>query len=764
LSRRDQLDQLLAWLRWAKARHIILRSRIFDAGWYASAYQEVQRHGGDLAIHYLSRGATLGMKPHLLFAPDWYSLARGVPVSSALLDYINAGAKLGIDPSPYFDTEYYTKILGRPLRDGLSPLGDFIAYGLAERLVPTPLFDRDWYLKNYPDVRESGIDPFLHYVASGDRDGRSPGPWFDASWYRMKNREVRDGSWPPLVHYLARGAAQGFDPSGAFSTRWYISQWTNGTLEGSAALRRYAGYGARSWHSTHPVLPPPGSQVALWHDLPWLHFPTGLPEASRRVLVIMADATEWGLTTCKRIVGELRHERDLDVFLLSWAPAFLSCAQACDAGEVVVLQVPDGVPRPTITSRVLRALKFRDPKALVIRIGLDPDASAIANELDLGMIELAPDVSPHLNFPSIVEHTRPTTRRATVSAIVPNYNHARYLDDRISSILNQVVLPCEIIALDDASTDASIDILEHWKKISTIPFRVVRNDQNSGSTFCQWARGLSLAAGELVWFAESDDVSSPHFLERLVPYFSDDRLALAYSESQAMGEAREWLADSYRFYTDSISERKWLSGYVEEGRVEIDQALGIKNTIPNASAVIFRRSLLALHAQAFASFRFCGDWCAYIRCLEDGRAAYHPESLNVHRQRPNSVTMRGEAGVSMLREALLIKSDLWRTSVLSRQSCLLSLIQILIEAGIRAGPDLDGYAFGAEIVAAWRSTVAGDLQAFFKSEIETNPTYESFTNRLISDATALSPDRVKNLRVHFDRLLGECLVCAPLAT
>jgi glycosyltransferase involved in cell wall biosynthesis len=759
LSRHDQLDRLLARLKWAWARHLILRSRIFDAGWYASTYPDARPHEQDLAVHYLSRGAALGIKPHPLFAPDWYSLMRGVPVSNALLDYIKTGAKLGINPSPYFDTEYYIKIVGRPLRDGLSPLGDFISYGLAEHLVPTPLFDRDWYLKSYPDVRASGIDPFLHYVASGDRDGRSPGPWFDASWYRMKNPIVRNSGWPPLAHYLAQGMAQGLDPCGAFSTRWYLSQLTDGTLKDSAALRRYVEQGAKSWHSTHPSLPPPGSRLALWHDLPWLQSSTDLPEESRRVLVIVSDVTAWGVTTYKRIISELRREPDLDIFLLSWTPA-------CEAKDVAVLRVPDSVSRPMVTSRVLRALKFRDPKALVIRIGHGPDASAIAEELSLTTLELTPDASPQLDLgvPGIIRRARPTAPRATVSAIVPNYNHARYLDDRMSSIFNQVVLPCEIIALDDASTDESLEVLARWKKISTIPFRVVRNDQNSGSTFRQWARGLSLAAGELVWFAESDDDSSPHFLERLVPYFSDDRLALAYSESQVMGDAREWLADSYRFYTDSISEQKWLSGYVEDGRAEIDQALGIKNTIPNASAVLFRRSLLALHAEAFASFQFCGDWCAYIRCLEDGRVAYHPESLNVHRQRPDSVTMRGEAGVSMLREALRIKSDLWRTSVLSRHSCLLSLIQILIEAGIRAGPDLDGYAFDAEIVAAWRSTVASDLQAFFKSEIEANPTYESFANRLISDAAALSPDRAKNLRVHFDRLLGECLVCAPLAT
>jgi hypothetical protein len=224
-----------------------------------------------------------------------------------------------------------------------------------------------------------------------------------------------------------------------------------------------------------------------------------------------------------------------------------------------------------------------------------------------------------------------------------------------------------------------------------------------------------------------------------------------------IGDAREWLADSYRFYTNSISELKWHSGYVEEGRAEIDQGLGIKNTIPNASAVLFRRSLLALHAEAVASFRFCGDWCAYIRCLGDGRIAYHPESLNVHRQRPDSVTVRGEASMAMLREALRIKSDLWRTPGLSQQSRLLGLIQILVEAGIRANSDLEGNAFAKEIVAAWKNTFHGNFEAFFKSELEINPTYRLFASRLISDATTSSPDRAKNVSAYLNGFLAHCL-------
>ena len=50
-----------------------------------------------------------------------------------------------------------------------------------------------------------------------------------------------------------------------------------------------------------------------------------------------------------------------------------------------------------------------------------------------------------------------------------------------------------------------------------MPFHVVVNETNSGSTFRQWLKGIALATGDLIWIAESDDACRPEFLERLVP-------------------------------------------------------------------------------------------------------------------------------------------------------------------------------------------------------------------------------------------------------
>ena len=102
-----------------------------------------------------------------------------------------------------------------------------------------------------------------------------------------------------------------------------------------------------------------------------------------------------------------------------------------------------------------------------------------------------------------------------VSIIIPNYNHADYLEERIRSILNQTYTNYEIIILDDRSTDNSIEIINKFRDNSHIS-NIIINEENSGSPFKQWFKGISLAKGDLIWIAECDDSCELCMLERLV--------------------------------------------------------------------------------------------------------------------------------------------------------------------------------------------------------------------------------------------------------
>lgn len=103
-----------------------------------------------------------------------------------------------------------------------------------------------------------------------------------------------------------------------------------------------------------------------------------------------------------------------------------------------------------------------------------------------------------------------------VSVIVPNYNHSRFLGRRLESVYNQTFSDFEVILLDDCSTDNSVEILSQYAKHPKTSHFVLSNE-NSGSPFKQWAKGISLAKGEFIWIAESDDISRLDFLEKLLP-------------------------------------------------------------------------------------------------------------------------------------------------------------------------------------------------------------------------------------------------------
>src|SRR5690606_14670397 len=91
-----------------------------------------------------------------------------------------------------------------------------------------------------------------------------------------------------------------------------------------------------------------------------------------------------------------------------------------------------------------------------------------------------------------------------VSIILPNYNHASYLPDRLNSIFNQSYQNFEVIILDDCSRDVSLEILNIYKGHPKVS-HFIANEVNSGSPFKQWQKGLKLAKGDFVWIAESDD-------------------------------------------------------------------------------------------------------------------------------------------------------------------------------------------------------------------------------------------------------------------
>ena len=240
-----------------------------------------------------------------------------------------------------------------------------------------------------------------------------------------------------------------------------------------------------------------------------------------------------------------------------------------------------------------------------------------------------------------------------VSIIIPNYNHACFLERRIQSVLDQTYQDFEIILLDDASPDNSVEILSRFAQNPRV-YKTIFNEVNSGSTFKQWNKGISQARGEYIWLAESDDYADKNLLENLVqPLNSNPNVGVSYCQSWAVNEC-DRICSSMQEWTDDLDKERWRKNFINSGLDECSRYIVQKCTVPNASAVVFRRSVYEKVGGADESFRLSGDWMMWTKMLLASDVAFTAEPLNFFRMHSN--TVRGSCGKSelALKEAFLI--------------------------------------------------------------------------------------------------------------
>lgn len=249
-----------------------------------------------------------------------------------------------------------------------------------------------------------------------------------------------------------------------------------------------------------------------------------------------------------------------------------------------------------------------------------------------------------------------------VTVIIPNYNHAPYLRQRIDSVLNQTFRDIEVIILDDCSQDHSRDIIREYRDDCRI--RLAFNEINSGCVFKQWNKGLRMATGKYVWIAESDDYSDLEFLDRMVAAMeSDPDVGLAFCES-------------FRVVGDEVSlaRERWFGRfapcYVRDFAVSGDSYVASQmlyiNTIPNASSAVFRRSVSEVAGAADETFHLSGDWLFWIKLLANSKLAYVATPLNYYRYHEQTARHKHESNGVMLEEAYRIAMHVLRDFPVSR--------------------------------------------------------------------------------------------------
>jgi len=126
-----------------------------------------------------------------------------------------------------------------------------------------------------------------------------------------------------------------------------------------------------------------------------------------------------------------------------------------------------------------------------------------------------------------------------VSIITASYNTATFIGETIESVLNQSFQDWEMIIIDDASTDNSIEIIQlYQKKDSRIIYH--KRETNGGAALTR-NDGIQIAKGRYIAFLDSDDLWQYNKLEEQINFMKKHNLAFSYCSYDIINESGNYL-------------------------------------------------------------------------------------------------------------------------------------------------------------------------------------------------------------------------------
>lgn len=230
-----------------------------------------------------------------------------------------------------------------------------------------------------------------------------------------------------------------------------------------------------------------------------------------------------------------------------------------------------------------------------------------------------------------------------VSVVIPNFNHAQYLEQRFYSVLNQTYQDFEVIIIDDKSTDNSLEIIRRFKDDPHVSHLVI-NEVNSGNPFEQWTKGISLSKGEVIWIAENDDWCDLNMLEKLVASFTKNKgCSIAYCNLSIVNENGIVIEQGKEGRNQYFSGTQYIKRY-----------LCLANIIRNSSCAIFSRKIASSISGDYEFLKGAGDYLFWVNLALKGNVAIVNSPLCYFRRHSNSVTSRRDSdGTNFIEEKIV---------------------------------------------------------------------------------------------------------------
>jgi alpha-1,3-rhamnosyltransferase len=218
------------------------------------------------------------------------------------------------------------------------------------------------------------------------------------------------------------------------------------------------------------------------------------------------------------------------------------------------------------------------------------------------------------------EIEQPLRGSASVSVVVPSFNHAQFVGAALRSIMQQTLWPAHLLVIDDGSSDESPAIIERMLNECPFPCEfVARNNRGLCATLNE---GLERARGDYFAYLGSDDLWLPDFLRARVTVLESRAAAvLAYGHA--------YLIDEQNAIVDCTAE--WADYADGDARNML-----LKTTAPMSPTVLYRRQ--ALEYERWNEHSQLEDYDLYLRLSEAGEFAFDARVLSAWRRHDSNVS------------------------------------------------------------------------------------------------------------------------------
>ena len=248
-----------------------------------------------------------------------------------------------------------------------------------------------------------------------------------------------------------------------------------------------------------------------------------------------------------------------------------------------------------------------------------------------------------------MEEKKESMEKPLVSIVVPIYNIEEYLEECLNCLVNQTLKNIEIICVNDASTDNSLEILNGFSQ-NDERIKVINNETNQGLSITR-NNGLKAAKGEYIAFIDSDDLIETDAYEKL------------YNEAKEHGQ--DMIVYNFKRFDDGgvewfeiVQQNSNIDEYVEKTNI-IEHPELIWNTI--ATNKLIKRDLLIKNDLRFLENRLYEDllFSTQVQCLADSIGIY-PDVIYKWRLRVkgSKSISQGNENIKNLKDRIFITNEI----------------------------------------------------------------------------------------------------------